>query len=242
LGLSQALAYVLYAPRYRRLWRTTLPAAFWLAATVPALGLGLGVLAAPAAGSVTTLLWGTAVALLTLAALSLLALFWPDIESSIAHRPRPAGWPRSPGPYLMGLLRLVFLSALCVAGAWILAGLFLALVCVVAAIAMVPWTEPDKDEEPDTNPFPAIAGLIGLLLVVSLLFVTASPVILSYLAFRSFSDIRTARRLRETHARSDGLVYFLYAETHQRVHFLGEGGLLHCWRDRVVARDWRAQI
>ena len=51
-----------------------------------------------------------------------------------------------------------------------------------------------------------------------------------------------AYRLREAFGKPDGFLYFLYAEPHQRARFLGPTGLLAGRGDRVVARDWRADI
>ncbi len=49
-------------------------------------------------------------------------------------------------------------------------------------------------------------------------------------------------RLREAFGQPDGFVYFLYAEPHQKKHFLGLGGLLAGLGEHVVARDWRKDI
>jgi hypothetical protein len=49
-------------------------------------------------------------------------------------------------------------------------------------------------------------------------------------------------RLREAFGKPGGFVYLLYSEPHQHRHFLGPGGLLGDLGDRVVARDWRADI
>jgi len=240
LGLPRGLVYLLYAKPCRRVWKQVLPTGFWLVATVLALGLAFDALPMAAEEAITAILWGTALALLALSGLSFLFLVFVEDGGNVVHGKPPFDWPRAIGFYAQFLQRLVFLSALCWAGLWILAGLYLALICVVSAIEWYGTLNGDQDDE-ILNPS-ILTGVTGLLLLFGPFLVLVSPVYLPILAYEFWCKIRTAKDLRGKFGKPDGLIYFLYSEPHQYEHFLGEGGVLAAYGEQVVARNWRTCI
>lgn len=76
--------------------------------------------------------------------------------------------------------------------------------------------------------------------------ILVSPIVAVAAPFIFAFDRRGRRRdslgIRAAFDRPEGLVYFLYSEPHQYEHFLGKSDVLCGVDDRVVARDWRADV
>ena len=70
----------------------------------------------------------------------------------------------------------------------------------------------------------------------------AAAVGLYFLVQHIYAGYRDSRTLPREFGMPDGVIYFVYAEPHQREHFLGRDGVLYEARNRVVARDWRTDI
>lgn len=239
-GLPRRLAYLLYAKPYRQVWKRVLPVGFWLLATALALVLAFDAWPMAAEETITAILWNGVLVLLTLSGLSFLFLVFAEDGGNVVQGKQPLGWPRAIGFYALVLLRLVLLSAICWAGQWLLAGLYLALICVVSATRWYGTIAGHQDDEV-LNPS-ILTALTGLCLLFGPFLLLVSPVLLPILAYEHWCNIRTAKDLRRKFNKPGGFIYFLYSEPHQYEHFLGEGGVLAAYRDQVVARDWRTRI
>jgi hypothetical protein len=70
----------------------------------------------------------------------------------------------------------------------------------------------------------------------------AAVVGLYFLVQHIYAGYRDSRALRRAYGKPEGVIFFVYAEPHQREYFLGKEGVLYAARNRVVARDWRTNV
>lgn len=86
------------------------------------------------------------------------------------------------------------------------------------------------------------ASVIFRYLAIGLGVILALPFLPFYLIWDLYCGVRDNRALRAEFDRPDGLIYFVYSESHQFEHFLGQAGVLDPVRSAVVARDWRLDL
>ena len=82
-------------------------------------------------------------------------------------------------------------------------------------------------------PIIVVASPLMLILLVGALF--QNPAIFKRLTWR-------AHDFRKAQSKPEGMIYFVYAEPHQRAHFLEKPGVLAPFQKWLVMRDWRTDL